>query len=83
MNSKWKQAYNYIYRTEYGPERSVYSVFTSFAYPTLIRGHVDPFQWAGNVCQCNDCYDTEEEYGSVEAVISGYCIITGVPGSAG
>ncbi|MDO8578391.1 MAG: hypothetical protein Q7R50_04335, partial [Dehalococcoidales bacterium] len=52
-------------------------------YPPAISGPFDPFQWAKNLGQCDECSDSGEKSGKFAAVLSGNSIITGVPGSAG
>jgi phosphohistidine swiveling domain-containing protein len=48
------------------------------SYPSVIRGHFDPFKWANNPKRRNDIYD---QHASLSAQTSD--IIKGAPGSAG
>ncbi|MGH4025514.1 MAG: PEP-utilizing enzyme [Pseudonocardiaceae bacterium] len=58
--------------------RSAYAAYRALPpYPTLIRGHFDPFCWAADPRRRADIADDHHDHGPIGEVISGF------PGAAG
>jgi pyruvate,water dikinase len=53
------------------------------AYPSMIVGHFDPFEWAADPGQRTDLFDARADLGRIGSGVRGPDLIAGSPGSAG